>query len=230
MQGPIAPILVAYSWSPGGRAALAWALREGAYRHQPVRVIHVVEPENPTTMDLTIARRRLASVLAEATNLGRINVLTTGDVLQGTLADRLIGESRGADLLVLGAGAARRFEDPAWKQIWSRVMCPITIARGRVRVPDRRPVLVAVSDQSHALTRTNDEAVHEADLRDVGLFAVLAGTAEVAERRIGRAQLVVTDLPRQLAGDAVPPDTALRWVLGQAPQCPVLLVPSREKV
>jgi nucleotide-binding universal stress UspA family protein len=230
MQGRIAPILVAYSWSPGGRAALAWALREGAYRHQPVRVIHVVEPDNPTATDPTNARGRLASVLAEATNLGRINVLTTGDVLQGTLADRLIGESRGADLLVLGAGAARRFEDPAWRQIWSRVMCPITIARGSVRVPDRRPVLVAVSDQSRALTRTTDEAAHEADLRDVGVFAVLAGAAEVAGGQIGGAQLVVTDLPRQLAGEAGPRDNALRWVLGQGPQCPVLLVPNLERV
>jgi nucleotide-binding universal stress UspA family protein len=214
------PILVAYSWSPGGRMALAWALREAAFRHQPVRVIHVVEPDDRVHVDSTVARRRLASVMAEATNLGRVNIRASADVLEGTLADRLIGESSGADLLVLGAGAARRFEDPAWAPIWARVACPITIARGRMRIPDRRPVLVAVGERPHAY----DEAVHEADLRDVGLFALMGGSTGAAEPRMGHAQLVVADMPQ------VPLDSSLRWVVDHTSECPLLLVPSLETV
>jgi hypothetical protein len=181
-------------------------------------VIHIVEPDKPEAMDPRLARRRLASVLAEATNLGRVNVRASADVLQGTLADRLIDESLGADLMVFGAGAARRFEDPAWAQIWSRVVCPITIARGRMRIPDRRPVLVAVGERHRAY----DEAVHEADLRDVGLFAILSGSTGAAEPWMGHAQLVVVDLPQ------VPFDDSLQRVVDQAPECPLLLVPSLE--
>jgi hypothetical protein len=221
MRGPITPILVAFTWSPGSRRALAWAMREGAYRHRPVRLIHVVEPEHATAM--AQARRRLASVLAEATNLGRVNIATSMAVLDGALADRLIEESSRADLLVFGPGAARRFDDPAWARIWARVACPITIVRGRMRVPDRRPVLVAVGRRPRAVTRTNDEALHEADLRDVGLFALMS---EVSRSRTGPAQLVVADLPQQPAEETVPSDSTLRWVLNQAPDCPLLLVPN----
>jgi nucleotide-binding universal stress UspA family protein len=222
MRGPIAPILVAYTWSSGGRMALAWALREGGYRHQPVRVIHVVEHDSPTALNPTDARRRLASVMAQATNLGRVNVRTSADVLEGSLADRLIGVSSWADLLVFGHGAARRFDDPAWSQIWARVACPITIARGRMRVPDRRPVLVAVGERPRAFARTNDEAAHEADLRDVGLFALLSGSTDVSQPRMDHAQLVVADLPQE------PRDNTLQWVVDHTPECPLLLVPSLE--
>jgi hypothetical protein len=202
MRGPIAPILVAYTWSSGGRMALAWALREGGYRHQPVRVIHVVEHDSPTALNPTDARRRLASVMAQATNLGRVNVRTSADVLEGSLADR--------------------FDDPAWSQIWARVACPITIARGRMRVPDRRPVLVAVGERPRAFARTNDEAAHEADLRDVGLFALLSGSTDVSQPRMDHAQLVVADLPQE------PRDNTLQWVVDHTPECPLLLVPSLE--
>ena len=226
MREPAAPILVAYNWSPGGRMALAWALREGAYRRRPVRVIHVLELDNPIAPNPADARGQLGSVLAEATNLGRVNVSASSDVLEGTLADHLIRESRTADLLVVGPGAARRYDDPAWAQIWASVRCPVAIARGRTRVPDRRPVLVAVAEQSQVCARTNDEAAHEADLRDVGLFAVLAGPLDVTEPRVCRAQLVVADLPRQLTGKTVDCDGTLRWVLDQTTQCPALLVPA----
>jgi hypothetical protein len=201
--------------------ALAWALREGAYRRQPVRVIHVVEPDNPAAMNPIAARLRLASVMAQATNLGRVNVRTSADVLEGSLADRLIGESSRADLLVFGHGAARRFDDPAWAPIWARVVCPITIARGRMRVPDRRPVLVAVSQRPRALTRTGDEAVHEADLRDVGLFALPSGSTD-SQPWLGHAQLVVADLPQE------PYDRALQWVVDHTAECPLLLVPGAQ--
>jgi nucleotide-binding universal stress UspA family protein len=226
MREPTAPIVVAYNWSSGARMALAWALREGAYRRRPVRVLFVVEPGNPLAPDPTEARRQLALVLAEATNLGRVNVNTSGDVLEGSLADHLMRESRTADLLVVGAGAAGRYKDAAWVQIWTRIVCPVAIVRGRARVPDRRPVLLAVAEHSQAGTRTNNEATHEADLRDVGLFAVLPGPPEVAESRVCRTQLVVADLPRQLAGQTVDCDSTLRWVLDQTTQCPVLLVPA----
>jgi nucleotide-binding universal stress UspA family protein len=209
------PILVAYSWSTDARMALAWALLEGAYRHQPVRVIHVVEPDNRVAMDPTIARRRLASVMAEATNLGRVNIRASADVVEGTLADCLIGESSAADLLVFGAGAARRFEDPAWAPIWARVACPITIARGRMRIPDRRPVLLAVGGRPRAY----DNAVHEADLRDVGLLAVMNGSTAAAQPLMGHAQLVVADMP------PVSLDNSLRWVMDHTSECPLLLVP-----
>jgi nucleotide-binding universal stress UspA family protein len=117
MREPVAPILVAYNWSPGGRAALAWALREGAYRRHPVRVIHVVEPGSQIAPDVVDARGQLSRVMAEATNLGRVNVNTSSDVVAGSLADHVIRESRSADLLVLGAGAARRYNDPVWAPI-----------------------------------------------------------------------------------------------------------------
>jgi hypothetical protein len=225
MPKPTTPILVAYTWSPGGRSALAWALREGAYRHHPVRVIHVIEIDSPIATNAADARGRLGCVMAEATNLGRVNVSTSSAILEGSLSDHLIRESRAADLLVFGPGAAHRYNDPAWTPIWAGVRCPVAIVRGPARVPDRRPVLVAVTDNSPVPRRTNDEAVTEAHLRDVGLFAVLPGPPAGGQSRACRSQLVVADLPRQPAGRAGDGDNTLRWVLDQMTQCPVLLVP-----
>jgi nucleotide-binding universal stress UspA family protein len=230
VRDPAAPILVAYNWSPGGRAALAWALGEGAYRHQPVRVIHVIEPDSPLAPELADMGGQLGGVMAEATNLGRVNVCTSSAVLEGSLSDHLIRESRAADLVVFGSGAAHRYNDPAWAYVWAQVSCPVAIVRGRARVPDRRPVLVAVAERSPARRRTQDEAAHEAELRDVGLFAVLPGPPAVTESRGRRSQLVVADLPRQIAEHASDDESTLRWVLDQMTQCPVLLVPDFEVV
>jgi len=243
MNGPVAPILVAYTWSPGGRAGLAWALAEGAYRRRPVRVVHVIDPagsvaDGPARSDQAEVRRRLAAVVAQATNLGRVNVNTSVGVLAGALADQLVRESVRADVLVLGPGAALRYEDPVWARLWDEVACPVAIVRGSARVPDRRPVVVAVAGRggsSHGTgrPRANDEAAREAALRDVGLFAARADLARLddpagADRRPAvvidpcPGQLVVTELPR--AGTAAAPDE-LRWVLDYAAQCPLLLVP-----
>jgi hypothetical protein len=227
MNRPVAPILVAYTWSPGGRAALAWALAEGAYRRRPVRVVHVIDPPPPVPGSSDV-RRRLAAIVAQATNFGRVNVSTSLDVLAGALADELVRASARADVLVLGPGAARRYEDPAWAPVWDEVACPIAIVRGPARVPDRRPVVVAVATGGRSgRPRANDEAAREAALRDVGLFAARADLAG-PDRRTSVAidpcpgQLVVTELPR--AGTAAAPDE-LRWVLDYAAHCPLLLVP-----
>jgi hypothetical protein len=230
MNRPVAPILVAYTWSPGGRAALAWALAEGAYRRRPVRVAHVVDP-GPSAAGLSDraeARRRLAGVVAQATNYGRVNVSTSVEVLAGGLADQLVRAAARADVLVLGPGAALHYEDPGWAPVWDEVECPVAIVRGPARIPDRRPVVVAVAGggRDSGRPRANDEAAREAALRDVGLFAARANPA--SDRRPSVAidpcpgQLVVTELPR--SGTAAAPDE-LRWVLDYAAQCPLLLVP-----
>lgn len=221
MSTLISPVVVAYDWTSGGRRALAWGLREGACRHRPVRVVHVIDPSDPAAPDRTTARRMLGRVIAEATDSGRANVSVVGEVLQGDLAEHLCRESRAAELLVVGPGAARRFTEPVWMRVWAEAACPVALVRGPTHVPDRRPVLVAVDGSTPTHTRTSDEAYHEALLHDVGLFAV------TPEPGAGwHAQLVVTDLPREGDGEPRPRSEDLRRVLASTPECPLLLVPT----
>jgi hypothetical protein len=228
MPGQRAPVVVGFTWTSSGRSALAWALREAAYQHRPVRVVHAVDPDGPDCADVAVVRAALAALVAAATNLGRLNVNTSSHVVTGAVADALAQESRAAAMLVLGRGAARRLTDPVWTRALAQVGCPIAIVRGPARVPDRRPVLVAVDGRTPVRASTDEEALREAEFRGVARFAVTgpSAAADVDRGRLSDAQLVVAEL-RWDEGDGL--NRSLRWVVDDATMCPLLFVPEQAR-
>lgn len=109
-------IIVGVDGSANARPALTWAMREATIRNAPLTVITVNEvaasfwTHKPITVPadrvLCEDARRAASELVEntATELGRSSPASVNvQAINGFAAAELIGASRDADLLVVGA-------------------------------------------------------------------------------------------------------------------------------
>jgi nucleotide-binding universal stress UspA family protein len=109
-------IVVGVDGSANSRYALEWAIREGAIKNAPVTVVTVNEvaasfwTRNPITVpvdEILLERaREAATELADkaVAEFGKSRPASvTVKAVNGFAADELIGESRDADLLVVGA-------------------------------------------------------------------------------------------------------------------------------
>lgn len=107
-------IVAGVDGSPGGAAALRWALGEAALRRAALHAVHAWAP--PTPMDpgfglATVAPEEGLREGAEATLAAALDevagqageVPVRGEVVHGDAAPALLEAARGADLLVVGA-------------------------------------------------------------------------------------------------------------------------------
>ncbi len=135
-------IVVGIDGSPNSHVALAWAMREAALRHTPLTVL-TVHPTvsshatgNPVSFPGDAARvdeaRRAAeeAVSKAAAELGQAPAVTVRAV-NGYPAAELIGESRDADMVVVGSrgngGFSRLLLGSVSTQVAHHATCPIVV-------------------------------------------------------------------------------------------------------
>jgi nucleotide-binding universal stress UspA family protein len=200
-------IVVAYDGSPGGRAALAWALAEGARRRRPLRLVYVLDPERPVHApwlrrgDRIEAEFELTRVAVEANHWGRAGMDITSDVREGSPAEVLRALSGAAGIIVVGDrghSSARPLGSVA-QELATHACGTVVIVRRPLRMPDRRPIVVGVDDDPLHQDAVQ-AAYREAVLRRVGLVAVRTAL-QIAARD---AQLVVVRSAREQLLDQAP--------------------------
>jgi nucleotide-binding universal stress UspA family protein len=116
MQAITRPVLVGVDDTGAGAQALAWALREAAFRRAPVRVVKVWSrerhPAPPGSPPAGRARQAQETLVAQALaafgtagTAGAAAPEVSAELAEGDPASKLIEWSGSADLLVLGAGS-----------------------------------------------------------------------------------------------------------------------------
>ncbi len=198
-------IVVGTDGSEAARHAVAWAAREAAIRHLPLRVVHglvwpqAYAPMAPVYQDPGDGLREAAEqFVAEAAQVARstvpqLDVETEVVEASGTVA--LLEAGQDAALIVVGTRGLGGFSGlvvgSTATQLAVYAPCPVivvregqpTAAEQLVREPEPtdgpRPVVVGVDASDHALAAL-EFAYEEATLRNAALLAVHAWTGPVS--------------------------------------------------
>jgi nucleotide-binding universal stress UspA family protein len=203
------PIVVGYDGSDGSRAAVHWALDEGARRHLPVRLIHVVEHRWRLPATLTTATVALGADLVDQTEsmLDKVaaeakaeapGVEVTRTVRAGSISGTLCEESGRADMVVLGSRGTGGFAGlPVGSvsvAVATHARCPVVVVRDGAQ-PSNLPIVVGVEDCVEARLAVGF-AFQEAAARAVPLVAIRAWESPTSPWRSDR-------WPRGLGTDEV---------------------------
>ena len=181
------PVVVGVDGSEPSARAVLWATSEAQRRHAPLRLVAAVDPTTPVHQygdprfgpDLHRIRERAARAhLAHAARAAAEEapgVPIEQEALDGFAVARLVGESRSAQLVVIGdrgrGGVAGLLLGSVAVALAAKAACPVTVVRGRV-APDG-PVVVGV-DGTTVSEAALAFAFEAADARSTGLVAVYA--------------------------------------------------------
>ncbi len=216
-------IIVGYDGSQGAKAALRWALDEGATHRFAVHLVYVLErplrsvPVPPMLGEVHAAGQcehalsTLDRAVTEATSATRVNVEITSAVLDGPPATVLCEQSEGSRMLVLGhrakGGLSGLFIGSVSQAVATHARCPVVVVRhGAPTQTNGRPVAVGVDESAQAQYAIGF-AIDEAATRGVGLVAVRAWTPAHLPWRMD---------VRPLLFDVAELETAERHVLTEA--------------
>jgi nucleotide-binding universal stress UspA family protein len=130
--------------------AVGWATAEAGARGVPLHIVHAA----PYAGDAE-GRRRAETILAHARSTAHRcdgSVALRTELLDGQPVPALVQASEAAGLLVVGMADGRTGEvvlGSVAMAVTARARCPVTVVRGRHRVPTSgRPVLLGVDDVS----------------------------------------------------------------------------------
>jgi len=181
------PILVGYDGSAGARAALGWALDEGARTGAPVTAMFAFEwlavagpiapgPRNwPDRGAREDAQKLVDTAVADAFQT-HPRVAVTGEVVGGSAPIILQERSREARLMVLGSrghgGFAELLLGSTTVAVSAHAHCPVVVVRG-VDEPAGGPVVAGVDGSDGALLALR-YAFEQASARGTGLRVVRA--------------------------------------------------------
>jgi nucleotide-binding universal stress UspA family protein len=198
------PVIVGVDGSPSALRALRLAVREAAYRHLPLRVVHAFvwplmpvplgpSPAGPPEGGLRHDAERIVDEAIREAATHNAGVPVTGEVITGAAAPILVEESRHASMLVLGdrglGGFTGLLVGSVAVQVAAHAHCPILVARG---IEHAGPVVVGV-DGSPTSDLAIDFAMAEANLRGTELLAIHTWTHPVSTGP-GDMQPLVYDL------------------------------------
>lgn len=159
----VRPIVVGYDGSPDARAALAWAIREAASRHLPLRVVYC-EPDL-TGADAAAATMAGAPILTAQQPVAGDAIVTPaaqearaagvpaeGVALLGPTAPGLLRESADATMVVIGSRGLGSVSSAILGSTVSHVAahadCPVVVVREQGHLDG--PVVVGVEATAEA--------------------------------------------------------------------------------
>jgi nucleotide-binding universal stress UspA family protein len=172
------PVVVGVDGSVSAERAARWAAEEAARRHAPLRVVQVVGrtafgPE--AQQELTATARADVAAAARIARETALDVPVEKVVLDGSAVRRLLDESAGAQLVVLGdrgvGGVVGLLAGSVAVSLAARGECPVVVVRGGT--PAEGPVVVGV-DGSPVSEGAVAVAFEAAAARSVPLVAVYA--------------------------------------------------------
>ena len=184
-------ILVAVDGSPESDAAVAWAAREGAMRHAPVTLMHVISPVmvsvpvepmlNPPEWYENSARHILkhAEQILRSSWSGPPPADVHTAIDHGGVVPALTNASKEAQMVVVGSRGLGTFRRLALGSVSSGLLhhahCPIAVIRGgQAKAGEfEAPVLLGI-DGSPASEAATGLAFDEASRRGVELVALHA--------------------------------------------------------
>ncbi|MCA2218726.1 universal stress protein [Jidongwangia harbinensis] len=181
-----APVVVGIDGSPRSLDAVEVAAAEAALRARPLRIVHALQWPTipvPVTPGVTpprdgALRARAETFLDEAVRAATKaapEVTVTAEIVTGAPVPVLLGETRRADLLVLGDRGLGQFTGllvgSVAVQAATHGHCPVLVVRGTAHPSG--PVVVGV-DGSEVSTRAIGFAAEEATRRGAALVAVHA--------------------------------------------------------
>jgi nucleotide-binding universal stress UspA family protein len=177
-----AAIVVATDGTDSSRAAVDWAAREAQRRHLPLRVVHVYDWDwAEARYDMGNEYFDVTRSLAEAVSAAAVDharavapeIEIEGDTVIGRTTARLLAESAGAELIVLGSRGRGGFAGLRLGSVSQRVathaLCPVVVVRDDGN--PEGPVAVGVDDSPTA-DHVLETAFAEASARDRTLVAV----------------------------------------------------------
>lgn len=192
MQSHIAPVVVGYDGSPASRTALHWAAIAATGEGVALRVVEVFElvimsrpsPGTVVPLDaLRVARQQGLDAVVEDLRLHHPGLEVTGELMTGSPAAALIGESEHARMLVLGTrgmGAlAGLIVGSVTIQVSAHAQCPVVVVPAQTPEPTARPLIVVGVDGSKASAQAIDFAFAQATARAGRVLAVHAWSSPV---------------------------------------------------
>ena len=226
------PVVVGADGSESSTQAVLWAAREARRRHAPLRLVQAVDPMTPVYgyghpqfgLDLHQIRVRGAHAhLADAARAAAEEAPGTvveQEVLDGSPVLRLVGESRSAQLVVVGdrgrGGVGGLLLGSVAVALAAKSACPVSVVRGRA-IASGGPVVVGV-DGTPVSEAALAWAFEAADARSTDLVAVYAWRDLLSDQRTppdsAIEQQARAELAERLAGWCGKyPDVQVRRVL-----------------
>lgn len=226
------PVVVGVDGSEPSLRAVRWAAAEARRRHAPLRVVQAVDPTRvphqwPTPgYGLDIHDIRVRGARAHVKHAVRTaleeapGVAVERGVLDGFAAARLVGESRSAQLVVVGdrggGGVTGLLLGSVAAALAPRAACPVAVVRGRAPA-ERDPVVVGI-DGTPVSEAALAWAFDAADARSAPLVAVHAWRDLLLDQTtpstVGVEQQGWVELAERLAGwSAKYPDVPVRRVV-----------------
>ena len=192
MRSQVAPVVAGYDGSPVSRGALHWAATEAVTTRSPLRIVEVFElvitthpsPGAVVPLEgLRTAREKGLEAIVDDLRLHHPGLEVTGELLPGTPAKTLIGESEHARVLVLGTrglGALTSLLVGSVSiQVSTHAHCPVVVVPAQSPGPASEPVIVVGVDGSKVSAQAIDFAFAEASARHGRIVAVHAWTSPV---------------------------------------------------
>jgi nucleotide-binding universal stress UspA family protein len=195
------PVIVGVDGSASALTAVRLAVREAAYRHVPLRVVHAFiwplmpvplgpSPLGPPAGGLRHEADRIVDAAVREATGERPGVPVTGAVITGAASPVLIEESRRASMVVLGdrglGGFTGLLVGSVAVQVAAYAHCPVLVSRGAQR---HGPVVVGV-DGSRVSDLAVDFALAEAAFRGADLRAIHIWTRTGSDGLRGRQPAV----------------------------------------
>jgi nucleotide-binding universal stress UspA family protein len=158
------PVVAGVDGSPTTNAVLRWAIADARTRNVPLRLVlaydwHYTHPRLPLYSEIPetdvhlprhIAEQAVAELIAQATNLGAVDV--AGEAVDGEPVDVLLDESLSASQLVLGSRRLSALGSSVLgsvsASVAARAACPAVVLRGPAGMPEEGAGVVVGADGS----------------------------------------------------------------------------------
>ncbi|CDO11043.1 universal stress protein [Mycolicibacterium cosmeticum] len=189
------PIVVGIDGSKFARRAAFWAAEEAVSRQVPLRLIYVVEADDPDSDAVAVEAADALRSVTDTLNASGLQVKVETDILQGDPVDVLAEASRSAGLMCLGwkgthdSGPGRRGSTAALVAQAAECSVAVVHRRHAREAPGPHRWVVAVLDDRPHPRAILQKAIDEASLRDASILALTPWPAESERSEHIRAKI-----------------------------------------